>query len=325
MPSQNIFSNLTRPRYPSVAVALDGGEAAVVALARSRKNFVVRRAARVALADGLLRPHFDEQNITDQAELIDTLGELAMSCGLGKEKKWSAALPEAAARTLILTLDQTARGASRQEQAEMLNWKIERGFGVPADELKTARTDISRDAEGRARVIMTGVRRAVLAEYEGVFARLGWRVGLMVPRHVAEARWLILNDAARGVDSLLISSHEEGFTALLLRARAPLIARNIQCEANDCADELYRLLLFYRDRLGGDTLSVEAGAGHTIEQVLVSGEYVKEDEVQKLVAETLGSEPRVLQAADTTLVLPEDELPFHSVAAPAGLATLAWS
>lgn len=324
MPSPNIFANLIKPGYPSVAVALDGAEAVVVALSRARQTFVVRRAARIQLAEGLLRPHFDGQNINDPEELIDTLGELVTSCGLGREKKWSAALPEASARTMILTLDAVARNTSRQEQAEMLSWKIERNFGVPADELKTAQTDISRDSEGRARVLVTGIRRTVLAEYESVFTRLGWRVGLTVPRHVAEARWLILNGEARHADSLLISSHEEGFTALLLRAQQPIVARNIQCEtAGDCADELYRLLLFYRDRLsgGGDG---ETGALHTIEQVLVSGEAVKQDDVQQLVAETLGSQPRILQPSDTSLVLPDDELPFHSVAAPAGLATLAW-
>ena len=63
-----------------------------------------------------------------------------------------------------------------------------------------------------------------------------------------------MNDANRqktyleAADSLLVSSHAEGFTAALLRGPRPLLIRSITCEPEDRADELYRFLLFYRDR-----------------------------------------------------------------------------
>ena len=37
---------------------------------------------------------------------------------------------------------------------------------------------------------MTAVHLSVLAEYESVFAALGWQAGLLLPRHVGEEQWL---------------------------------------------------------------------------------------------------------------------------------------
>ena len=51
-------------------------------------------------------------------------------------------------------------------------------------------------------------------------------------------------------DALLVSSYDEGFTAVVFRDKQPLIVRSIACEPEEREDEFYRLLLFYRDRPG---------------------------------------------------------------------------
>ena len=321
------FRKLIDPRLPSAAVGLSGEGAGVVSLDRRRGLFTVRRAGYVALPEGLLRPSFDEGNISDTGELADTLAELITSVGLVKRHRWSAALPEAATRTSILTLE--SGPVSRPEREEMLRWKTERAVGVALAELQVGREQLQADAQGRPRFLITAIRLSVLAEYEEVFATLGWQPGLIVPRHIGEAWWLIRDErAAPRTDALLVSSHPEGFTAVVMRGREPLLIRNVICDAEDRGDELYRFLLYYRDRnappAGGETGGIAAPA-ETIERLLVAGSGLDAGEASAIVSETLSVAPRTLGPEDVRLSFPSNDLDFNSIAAPAGLAALAWA
>ncbi|HEV2913043.1 MAG TPA: hypothetical protein VGX92_06985 [Pyrinomonadaceae bacterium] len=313
------LNKLIAPRLPTAAVGLERKGAAVVHLERRRREgFALKRAATVSLPDALLNPGFDEPNIADPKELAQALGDAALGAGLGRQRKWSVTLPEASTRTVILHLE-SAPG-SRSELEEVLRWKTERGFGTPLEELRVAREKLPPDPQGRARYLAVGVRELVLAEYESVFASLGWRAGLILPRHVGEARWLMQADA--GLDALLVSSHAEGFTVVLVRARRPLVVRTVLCEAEDRDDELYRLLLFYRDRIA--SADDNGGEVRSLERLLVLGEGLDKQHVSELINETLGRELRPLGPRDVGLSLPPGQLDFDTIAAPAGLATLAW-
>ncbi|MBA2646783.1 MAG: hypothetical protein H0U81_08295 [Pyrinomonadaceae bacterium] len=318
----NPFAKLLYPRLPSAAIGLSGEGAGVVALDRRRDLFAVKRAGYVALPDGLVRPHFDEANITDANELAEILAELVTSTGLVKQHRWSVALPEAATRTTILTTESAA--ASGTELEEVLRWKIERSISVPLDELRVSRERISSDAQGRARYLVAAVRLAVLNEYESVFESLGWRAGLILPRHMGEAWWLMSGDRAVATDSLLVSTHRDGFTAVLLRRAQPLVVRGVLCEPADRHDELYRFLLFYRDRIASPE-DVEGAPPETIGRVLITGDGFDRDEASAIIAETLSSSPQILGAEDVRLALPPGDLEFKTLAAPTGLAALAWS
>jgi Tfp pilus assembly PilM family ATPase len=315
------LTKLIAPRLPAAAIGLERKSAAVVHLERSRRDgFSLKRAATVALPDGLLNPGFDEGNIADPKELAQALEEAVVGAGLAKQRKWSVTLPEAATRTVILHLE-SAPG-SRAELEEVLRWKTERGFGTTLEELRVAREKLSADAQGRARYLVTGVRELVLAEYESVFDLLGWRAGLILPRHVGESRWLVQAGSAKG-DAMLVTSHAEGFTVVLVRDGRPLVVRSVMCEAEDRDDELYRLLLFYRDRIAsvGDE---DKGIVRSLVQLLVLGDGFDKNHVSEIIRETLGDELRPLGAQDVGLILPRGELDFDEIAAPAGLATLAW-
>jgi hypothetical protein len=312
------FSKLVRPRFPSAALGLESGNATVVYLERARRDgFSIKRAATAALPESLIRPGFDEPNITDANALVLLLSEVALSAGLGKQRKWSVALPEATSRAAILTLESAP--ASRSELEEVLRWKYERSFGAPQEELRVSRERLPPDAQGRQRYLATGIHLSILAEYESVFDALGWRPGLILPRHQGEARWIMTNGTPG--DGLLISSHSEGFTALLLRDKQPVIARSVLCEAEDRDDELYRLLLFYRDRI---LSSAGATAAPPLGRLLVVGEGFDKAHVSEIVNETLEVHLRALGPVEVGLALPSHELSFDSIAAPAGLATLAW-
>jgi hypothetical protein len=312
------FSKLVRPRFPSAAIGLERGHGTAVYLERGRRGgFSIKRAASATLPEGLIHPSFDEPNIADANALVLLLSEVALSAGLGKQRKWSVALPEAATRASILTLESAP--ASRAELEEVLRWKYERSFGAPPEELRVSRERLATDAQGRQRYLAVAMRLSILEEYEQVLAALDWRTGLVIPRHQGEARWMTTN--ATVGDALLISSHAEGFTALLLRDRQPLIARSVMCEAEDRDDELYRLLLFYRDRV------ITAARGDQplpLGKLLVVGEGFNKDHVSEIVNETLEVSLRALGPVELGLALPSSELSFDVIAAPAGLATMAW-
>jgi hypothetical protein len=322
----NSFSRLIKPRLPSAALGLTGEGVALVALDRRRDGMLlVRRAGYVPLAEGLVRPNFDEPNVVDTGELVAAVRTLATSAGMQKRKRWSVALPEAATRTTIMTME--GGSASRAETEEMLRWKTERGFGTPVEELRVARERLRPDAQGRARYLATAVRLSVLAEYEAALSALGWHAGLILPRHMGESWWLMRERvaAANASDSLLVSTHHEGFTAVLLRHSQPLLVRSIVCEAEDRVDELYRFLLFYRDRVQTPSLDADAAVADTIGRMMIAGDGIEHAEASAIIEETLNTRPRLVTAADVRLALPSDELDFDSIAAPAGLAALAWA
>lgn len=308
-----LFSKLVKPWYPSTALGLEKGIASIVDLDRLNKIYNLRRAATIELPPALLQPSFDSRNIADQGALAASLSELANSAGLLRKKRWSVTLPEATTRTLILTLE--GRPGSQSELEEVLGWKIDRGLGVPLNELSVSREELPSDAQGRARYQIIATRTEVLREYETVFSLLGWRAGLILPRHLGEAQWLKGN-GVQG-DTLLVSSHDKGFTAVVFRDRRPLILRSVSCEPQEREDELYRLLMFYRDRRALDT-----EGGQLLSGLMVTGDAFSKTRVTEIVNETLGGEVRPLDAPDVGLRLPAPDLSFDVIAAPAGLATL---
>lgn len=287
----------------------------MVQLDRGRGGFIIKRAASVDLPADLIRPTFDESNIADASELVAALSDLSTSAGLLRQRKWSVALPEASTRTAILTLEGAV--GSRHEMDEVLEWKIERSFGAPLQEMRIAREKLPANEQRQVRYLVTGVRLAVLAEYETVFAALGWQTGLILPRHVGEEQWL--RNGHQG-DGLLLTAHDEGFTALLMRDNRTLTLRSVFCETEECDDELHRVLLFYRDR----ARSTIAGSPATVDRLLVVGNRLDKNRVAEITRETLGVGLKPLDAADVGLAIPGNDLPFDLIAAPAGLARLAW-
>ena len=293
-------------------MGIDQGAASVVQLDRNRGGYVIKRAATLKLPQNLVRASFEQSNIADPAELLEALSDLLTSSGLLRQRKWSVTLPEATTRSAILTLD--SAGGSRREVEEVLEWKIERSFGAPNSELRVSREQLAPNEQRQARYLLTAVHLSVLAEYESAFSAMGWQAGLVLPRHVGEEQWL--RDGVAG-DGLLLSSHEGGFTAVLLRNNRPLTLRSVFCETDECDDELHRILLFYRERSGSN------GDGTSVNRLMVMGDRLDKNRVAEIAQETLGVSLRPLEAADVGLTIPGD-LPFDAIAAPAGAARLAW-
>ena len=310
-----MFDKLLKPRFPSCAVGIDSGAASVVQLDRARGGLIVKRAALIDLPADLIRAGFDESNIGDPTELATALRDLVTSAGLLRQRKWSVSLPEATARAAIVTIEGTP--GSRRELDEVLEWKIERSFGAPLAELRVSKEQLSSGPQQQNRYLVNAVRLSVLAEYESVFAALGWHPGLILPRHDGEAQWL--RNGHQG-DGLLLTAHDEGFTAVLMRGTNLLTLRSVFCETEECDDELHRVLLFYRER-SGSTGEAEIAI---VDRLLVLGDGLDKRRVAEIARQTLGISLKPLGAAEVGLTLPAGDLAFDAIAAPAGLARLAW-
>lgn len=307
---------LTRPNYPKAALGLEKDTVTALALEKiGRRQFGLCQAATVEIPSKLLAPSFVEKNINSPVEFRVILEEAITAAGLLKETRWSVSLPSSTARSAILTLE--SEPASRQELEEILEWKSEQSFGIGAGALRITRFKISPDRDGKTRYFATAVKLSVIDEYETIFEALGWKAGLILPRAVSEANWISDRDAAS--DALLISSQAEGFTALLFRGSEPAVVRTVTCLPNERDDEIFRLLMFYHDRLASET------DGTFLEKLLLIGEDLNPAKIREIASDALGRALSVLSPGDVGLNLPAGSLSFDEAAAPAGLASLGWA
>jgi Tfp pilus assembly PilM family ATPase len=310
-----MFSFLTQPTYPKAAIGIEKGSITALSLHREgRGAFGIRQAAAVELPAGLLNPSFLEHNISNQKEFSVLLEEAVASAGLLKQKNWSVSLPSNAARSAILTLDNS--GSGKDESEDILDWKAEQTFGAPAAEMRITRHKIPADREGRSRYFASAVKLSVIDEYESVFERFGWKAGLILPRAVSESRWI--TDDSERADSMLISAQSDGFSAILMRSGEPAVIRSVTCTPAELDDEIYRLLMFYNDRFAADSRE------RLLERILLIGKGLVPSKIREISSEALGRALEVLRPEEVGLNMPATSLTFDDVAAPAGLAALGW-
>jgi hypothetical protein len=304
---------LLSPRVPSNAAGFIEQDIVVVDLRRTRGALSLAGSAFTELPDGLVEPSFDGVNIHDPDTLAALFIQTAEAAGLKEKKRWSASLPEGVARTLLVTLESKPSG--RRELDEVLLWKIERALGVSGSNLRLARQRLS-PLKGQDRYLMTVTSEPVISEYELVFAKAGWNVGLLLPKHIGEADWL-LADKTPG-DKMLVSATPRGFIAIIVRRGEPVLVRAEECEPEAIADELYRIALFYRDRVPS-----AAHEEKTISHVLILGRMDR-GQVIHSVTEALGKAPELVESDELGLDLKSEPVSFDHLAAVAGLAARAW-
>lgn len=310
-----MLSKLIQPNYPKAALGLEQDNITALALQKEgRGQFGIKQAASLDLPIGLLVPNFVEQNISNSNEMIALLEQLLTDAGLLRNKKWSVSLPSNTARTAILTLEDTP--SSKKELEEVLNWKAETSFGVSAQELRITQQKISPSRNGKTRYFATAVKLSVIDEYETIFERLGWKAGLILPRAISESRWL-MNEANNDF-SLLISSKNNGFTALLLQGEEPAVVRSVTCRQDEMDDEIYRLLVYYQDRFAVEDES------NPLQKFLVVGKEFVPERLREITTEALGETLEILRPEQVGLNIPVSNLNFSDIAAPAGIATLGW-
>ena len=303
---------LLAPPAPNTAAGFIDDSFAVVDLRRSRHGFSLASSAVTQLPAGLVTPSFDEDNIEDPQELAEVVLQTAEAAGLSNKRRWAVALPEGVARTLVVVLE--SKPDSRRELEEVISWKIERVIAAPPADLRISRQRLSR-AAGQERYLVTVARDDVISQYESVFYALGWNTGLLLPRHLGEAQWLLWDDEPG--DKMLVSANRSGFTSVVTRDGEPVLVRPYACEPESITDELHRFALYYRDRLAGGGEPVHLAG------MLVIGS-INPIEAQQAVSDALDRQPRLLNPSEFGIDLAGEAIAFDQLAGAAGLATLTW-
>ncbi len=304
---------LLAPRVPHIAAGFVDEQFVVVDLRRNRRGFAVAASAVTEFPRTFLTPGFDAQNLHETEALATIIRQTAEAAGIANKKQWAIALPEGAARSFVVLLE--SKPANRKELNEILNWKIERVVGVPATELMTSRQKLVHNGK-EERYLVTVARNDILADYEDLFASIGWRTGLMLPRHIGEAQWLMMDKTAG--DKMMISANHSGFTAVVIRNQEPVLMRNYACEAESRTDDMHRFALYYRERM-----SSASGVAPHLDSLLVIG-GIDLTEAQNAIGDALDNKPRLLNATEFGLDLEDAPVWFDQLAGAAGLASLAW-
>ncbi|MEP7270843.1 MAG: hypothetical protein ABI882_05035 [Acidobacteriota bacterium] len=308
----NLGAFLAKPAFPRTSLSIAETELAIVSLKRRAGEFEPTRLAMLPLPDGLLNANFSEPNMSDESAMVEELERLVSDAEMGRLRRLAVALPEGAARSLVLTLETIP--SSSTELAEVLAWKIERSFGCKPGDVRV--TEKRLPTKDQREWLVTVVYERVIAQYERVFKRLGWQVGLVLPAHLAEAEWLVR--AGVNEDQVLLSLNERGFVAVVVRGRYPVLVREVTCPATEREDEFHRIMVFYRDRMNAKDAPV------SLHRMLVVGPSEDHQRFRKTLAEALESPVTVLDAPGLGLRLPA-RAPFPSFAAAAGLCTFAWA
>lgn len=301
------------PPAPNTSAGFTEDNFAVVDLRRGRHGFSIASSAVTQLPLGVLAPGFDTLNIQEPGELAQIIAQTAEAAGLSNKKRWSVALPDTTARTFVVSLE--SKPSSRRELNEVIAWKIERVIATPTHQLRISRQRL-RPVAGQERYLVTVALDEVLSQYESVLAGLGWKAGLILPRHLGEAQWLMWDDEPG--DKMLVSANRSGFTSLIVRNREPVLVRSFSCEPEATADELHRFALYYRDKLTDGV-----GNAHILTRMLVLG-GVDAAQARRAVADAIDSEPRTMDPAEFGMDLKGEPIRFDHLAGAAGLATLAW-
>jgi hypothetical protein len=92
----------------------------------------------------------------------------------------------------------------------------------------------------------------------------------------------------------------------------------VTCDEKERDDEIFRLLMFYKDRLADET------SDKILERLLIIGKNIVPAKIREISAEALGNALNVLRPEDVGLNIPVGSLSFDDIAAPAGLAALGW-
>lgn len=306
-----IIDLLVAPPVPARALSISESNLVFIALRHRKGEYESTRAGVVGLPPGLVKPSFERPNIEDASLFREKLLQLAEQVGLRSLGRLSVALPPGSARTLVVSLDSPP--ASKNEMVQLVDWKIERATGYPTTELCISRRRLS-DNQGLPHWLIGAVHRLVLEQYESVFDRLGWRAGLITPRSIGEASWL-LRENTDG-DLLLVSVNPGGFQLMVIRAGEPALIREVECPLDEVENEFYRLMVYYRDRL------VPEGYTPRLDGILTIGTPADQEFFRDLASQAMEQPVVSLTATQVGLRL-DPGYTLQQLAAPAGLAALA--
>jgi hypothetical protein len=303
---------LIDPAYPPLTLSITESHLVLLSLRYQRGEFEPKQVAVLPVPAGLISADFVRPNVADEDHLCQLLERLPIEAGLKKMAPLSVSLPSTSGRSYVLSLESGPR--SRSEEAQLLDWKIERTSGYPTTELRVSTRSLPA-VDGRPHWLVSVAHRSVLTQYESLFEQVGWQAGLVLPRHLAELFWLTRANVEG--DQMLVTPTPRGFEVVLLHRSTPQLIREIDCSPEEVDNEFYRLIVFYRDRL------IAPGESPALFRLLVTGSAADQQRFRDLAVSALERPVVSLTPAQIGLRL-DSGMAFSQLVAAAGLATCAW-
>ena len=236
----------------------------LVRLSDKRKPLEIDLSFVAPLAPGLLHFQMLEPNILDEQGFSKAVESALLRAGLGGRKRIALSIPDHLARIAVMELPDPPRSSA--ELVEFLKFRMKKS--LPFD-VERARVAFER-LPGEAPTFLTGVmHEAVVSQYEDVFTRLGFHVGLVLPASVSLLqllRPLARRELAPGADYFFVNAERDYFSVSLVRDRdLPALTRTLGLRAQDGVERIYGeedllqeiipTAIYYREKLSGQSLA----------------------------------------------------------------------
>jgi len=264
MNSNRLLRWLVDPEPPGLGIDLRSDEMSLVRLSDKRKPLEIDLSFVAPLAPGLLHFQMLEPNILDEEGFSKAVESALLRAGLGGRKRIALSIPDHLARIAVMELPDPPRSSA--ELVEFLKFRMKKS--LPFD-VERARVAFER-LPGEAPTFLTGVmHEAVVSQYEDVFTRLGFHVGLVLPASVSLLqllRPLARRELAPGADYFFVNAERDYFSVSLVRDRdLPALTRTLGLRAQDGVERIYGeedllqeiipTAIYYREKLSGQSLA----------------------------------------------------------------------
>jgi Tfp pilus assembly PilM family ATPase len=237
------------PAPPTVAIEMASRRVTVAAVSGTSGRLAVTGQASEPLVPGLIAPALVGTNIPDPEAVAAALGRAFASAGLADPGRAALVVPDSAAPVSLVTLEQVPSRAADLDQ--LLRLQIRKSTPFPLDAAQISHVVVARAAGGTTFAVVVA-RRDVIAEYEGVAARLGIHTGLVDLASFNVMNAIIGAGVSGTGDWLLVHLASEATTLAIVRGDALMFYRHRTAVDEEPLGALvHQTAMYHEDRLGG--------------------------------------------------------------------------
>ncbi len=255
---------LLDPETPGLGIDIRAGELSLVRLTDRGGKPELSACVTTPLPDACLAFELQEQNIVDRDVLTQTVRDLLARADATGARRIALCLPDYLSRVSVIELPDAPR--TKAETNEVLKFSLKRSLPFDANDARLAFERLP----AKKPTYLTGVmHESVVSGYEDFFEELGLHVGLILPASVSMLRMLspvASKYLAPDADYFFVNLERDYFTVCLVRHRdTPVILRTLGMRGpedgttaysrEDLVQEIIPTAIYYREKLGGTTLS----------------------------------------------------------------------
>jgi hypothetical protein len=236
------------PERPLVAIEVRQRSLGLVRIVRERRRTTLGSAAVLEIPEGVVRVSMTEPNLVDPVAFGRVLRSLIEHSGVADGARVAVVLPDATARIALLE-------AEGPDLEDAVRFRLRKAVPFDTREAQVAVTPLPRVGGAKAMALAAVIAGPVLDGYEAAFREGGLFVGQVELASLALLRFV----GEGGGDRVFVNWDEQAVTFWVVRAGRPLVVRALPARVVGSQQELVRevgnTVLYYRERLGGDTLS----------------------------------------------------------------------